>query len=140
MRPRFSLRALFVLMTFVAVFCTWLVIPTLTAKRFLGAIAAENYPSADEFFINADDRFLSSWADKRWGFQLTGHLSPLTFGHLLRGHRQVRIAIAYFEFDQNMHSEMLVAATPLGLQTPTVSLPKRVGILIDAIDESTPRR
>lgn len=67
MRLRFSLRTLFILTTVVAGLCVWFMLPSIMARRFLATIAKEEYKSADEFFQNANDRFLGNTAQDRGG-------------------------------------------------------------------------
>lgn len=140
MRLRFSLRALFLLTTVVAGVCLWFMLPSLTAKHFLAAIAGEDYKSADEFFLNDDDRFLAHWSDKRWAFRSSAELLPLTFGQLCRNERQVRIGITYFEFDQNFNCEMLISTTPFGLKKPVISRNERLGVILDGRGQGIPAR
>jgi hypothetical protein len=137
MRLRFSLRALFFLTALIAALCFWFVLPTLTARRFLAAVASEDYRSADGFFSNSDDRFLANWADKRWGFRTTGELLPLTFGQLVRRQRTVRVEMKYFQFDENVLCDARIAATPLGLKKPELSDIQRLGILYDRRSETS---
>jgi len=131
MRLRFSLRTLFVITTLVAALCLWFMLPSLTARRFLAAVASEDYPSADEFFLQADDRVLTDWADKRWSFRSSGNLLPLTFGQLCRNQRTVRVECTYFQYDQNFKCELLIAATPFGLKKPQISKPEVLGVLYE---------
>src|SRR5438046_871248 len=97
MRLRFSLRAMFIVTTLVAALCCWFLLPTLTAKRFLNAIANEDYKSADELFRNSDDRFFEDWSNKRWAFLATAKLQPLTVGQFFQNRRDLLIEIRYFE-------------------------------------------
>ena len=129
MRLRFSLRTLLVLVTIVAAFCFWIVLPSLTARRFLVALAAEDYQSADAVFRNVDDRFLADWSNKRWSFRSSGELLPLTFSQLLRNERRVRVEITYFEFDQFFSVETYIAAKPSGLNHPERLPAHRTSIL-----------
>ena len=137
MRLRFSLRTLFLLTTVVAGLCLWGLLPSIMARRFLATIAKEDYKSADEFFQNADDRFLADWADKRWGFRSSAELQPLTFGQFWRNQREVSVGITYFQFDQSFHVEMSLAATPFGLKKPASSSTARTGYLYNERSERT---
>jgi hypothetical protein len=89
MRLRFSLLTLFVITGLTGIVFTWMMLPSLTARRFLSEIAAEEYALADAYFHNSADHFLVSWADKRWAFRAAGELSPLTAGQLVTGRRGV---------------------------------------------------
>jgi hypothetical protein len=131
MRLRFSLRALFLLMTIVAALCLWLLMPSLNARRFLAALDSEDYHAADTFFRRADDRFLADWSDKRWSFRSSGQLLPLTFAQLWRNKRELRVETTYFEFDQYFSVESILTATAFGLNK-TEQLPAhRIGIIYD---------
>src|SRR5207245_476211 len=116
MRLRFSLRTMFVATTLVAGLCCWFLLPTLTAKRFLNAIANEDYNSADELFRSSDDQFFADWSNKRWGFLATAELQPVTIGQILQNRRDLVVEIRYFEFDQNFSLEIRIDATPFGLK------------------------
>ncbi len=131
MHLRFSLRTLFIVTTVAAGLCLWFILPSLTARRFLGAVTHEDYNTADKFFLNADDRFLADWSDKRWAFRSAGALVPLTFGQFCRSQRAIRIELTYFQFDQNFKRDVLVVATPFGLKKPQMSSAERVGIIYD---------
>lgn len=137
MRLRFSLRALFIVTTLVAALCFWLILPTLTARRFLAAISSEDYRSADKLFSSAADRFLANWADKRWGFRTSGELLPLTFAQLVGRQRTVRVEMKYFQFDENVSCDARIAATPLGLKKSELSAIQRLGILYDRRSETS---
>jgi len=136
-RPRFSLRALFVVTTAVAVICTYIVLPSITANRFLAAIADKNFVTADSFFRNPSDKFLEEWADKKWAFQVTADLAPWSFGQIFCGQREVVVRVDFFEFDQNASCTANVAAGSLGLGPPTVSPVSYGSKLIDAADRTT---
>jgi hypothetical protein len=131
MRLRFSLRTLFLLMTIVAALCLWFLLPSLTAQRFLAALAAEDYQSADANFRNADDRFLAEWSDKRWSFRSNGELLPLTFDQLCSNKREMRVETTYFELDQYFSVETYLAATPFGLNRIEQLPAHRVGVIFE---------
>lgn len=126
MRPRFSLRSLFVLATLVALVCAWCVFPSIAARRFVGTLAEADYQAADQMFRDPDDRCLEKWAGELWSFRASGRLQPLTFGQLATGHRLVRININYFALDQKVGRDGLIAVTPFGARTPEVG-PERFG-------------
>src|SRR6188474_3230326 len=86
-RPRFSLRALFLLTTVAAVVCTYIVLPTLTARRFRSAVTDKDFGKADNFFRNPSDKFLAEWADKKWAFKASTNLAPWTLSQVVRGQR-----------------------------------------------------
>jgi hypothetical protein len=131
MRLHFSLRTFFVLVTLLAGFCyCWFVLPTVTAKRFIRAVAAMNYKAADQFFNNVGDRFIASSADKYWAFEAKAELHPITVGQLLSGRRYVRLQLDYFHLDQNVSSLAEIAATSFGLKSPVISS-NRAAVIID---------
>jgi len=131
MRPRFSLRALFFITTISAVTCTYIVLPTLTARRFRSAIAAKNFVQADNFFRKPSDKFLAELADRKWAFRASADLAPWSLGQIFRGEREVVIGIGYFEFDQNASCTATTAAGSLGLGSPEVSPVSHGGRFID---------
>lgn len=122
MRPRFSLRALFILTTLTAIVCTWLTLPSWTARRFVKTLNAEKWEAADNLFRNSDDRFLAHWADIRWGFKCKGELAPWSWADAIRGQRKVMIEVRYFALDQNAAQVLASNAGPLALG-PTTSMP-----------------
>jgi hypothetical protein len=95
MRWRFSLRALFVLTTIVALGCWWLILPSLSAQRFLRAVNSADYQQADAFFQKGDNRFLVKWNDEYWQFTSSAELEPWTFREVLRGQRRVKLHLSY---------------------------------------------
>jgi hypothetical protein len=124
-------------MTVLALFCTWIIVPSLKARRFIDALAAGDYRKADDFFRDPNDRFLANWAEKRWAFEASGDTAPWTFGQLLRGQKQIVIRCTYFEFDQNARCTATVVAKPLGLGPPVMSPVTHSGKYIDAVRESS---
>ena len=95
MRLRFSIRALFVLTTIVALGCWWLVIPSLSAQRFVQAINSADYQQADACFRKSDDRFIAKWNDEHWQFAASAELEPWTFREILCGQRRVQLHLSY---------------------------------------------
>jgi hypothetical protein len=95
MRPRFTLRALFVLTTIVALGCWWLVLPSLSAQRFVRAINSADYQQADACFQKGADRFLEKWNDEHWQFAASAELESWTFREVLRGQRRVQLHLSY---------------------------------------------
>ena len=138
MRPRFSLRLMFVVMTVAAGICYWLVRPSLTARRFADAIAVEDFARADQFFDNPNDRFMRDWAAKYWGFRSHAELKPLTLGQLLRGRRHVDVQFAYFYLDKNSSGDAHIVATSFGLKPPIISRAESA-LLIERRSEAVPR-
>jgi hypothetical protein len=130
-RPRFSLRALFLLTTLAAIVCTYVVLPTLTARRFRAAVANHEFTEADNFFRNPTDKFLAEWADKKWGFKASADVAPWSLGQMFRGQREVVVRVGYFEFDQNASCTATIGASSLGLGSPTVSPVSHGGRYID---------
>jgi hypothetical protein len=122
MNIRFSLKTFFVLVTLLAAFCYyWFVLPTVTAKQFVQAIAAGDYAAADELFSNLDDRFIASSAKKYWAFESKAALLPVSLPQLLSGRRQVHLKLDYFHLDENVNTLADIRATPLGLKSPVIS-------------------
>jgi hypothetical protein len=140
MRLRFSLRAMFVATTLVAALCCWFLLPTFTAKRFLNAVANEDYQSADDLFRNSGDRFFAEWSDKRWGFRSTAEMRPITLAQFFQNRRDLVVEISYFEFDQNFSMEMHMDATPFGLKKPVTSETRRLGHIYEEHSERALRK
>jgi hypothetical protein len=131
MRLRFSLRTFFVLIALLATFCYgWFVLPSVTAKRFVHAIAARDYAAADRLFFDPADRFIAASAEKFWAFEPTAELLPITLGQLLSGQRHVSLRYEYFHLDVSVDSIARIPATPFGLQSPVISRVES-GIIID---------
>jgi hypothetical protein len=131
MRPRFSLRTLFIITTTIAIVCTWFVLPTLTARRFLNALIAKDCHGADNYFHNPADRFLADWADKRWSFETSGSVSPWSFVDLARGRRTVVIQIRNFGYDQTAIRTAQFVAGAHSIGPPQISLPTYDGRVIN---------
>src|SRR6476620_4090399 len=139
MRLRFSLRTLFLLTTVVAALCLWFILPSLTARRFLATVASEDYKSADNLFCDTDDRFLADWAEKRWSLRTVPELLPFTLSQSWHNERRIRVEATYFQFDQSMRCEVLITATPFGLQKPQILNEQRTGFLYEK-RSTTPQR
>ena len=139
MRMRFSLRTLFVVTTVVALFCGWIILPWVSAKRLIHALASEDYPLADRYFRKPEDRFFVAWADKRWAFRATGETAPWSLRQMICGRREVAVRLSYFEFDHTAVCTAKVSAAPFGIGSPTLSPVSYVGQLIDG-DGAEPRR
>jgi hypothetical protein len=115
----------FVLVALLAAFCYfWIVMPTLTANRFVEAIVAKDYHAADVLFDVPDAGFLVRSAETYWAFNARAERLPITLDQLLTGRRHVLLHFDYFHLDQNVSSQAHIAATPLGLGLPVIS---RVG-------------
>jgi hypothetical protein len=140
MRLRFSLRTFFILVALLAAFCYWwFVLPSVTANRFIQAIAAKDYVAADRLFSDPKDRFIAAAADKYWAFETTAELGPITFGQLLTGQRHVSLHYRYFHLDLNVDSIAQIPATPFGLQSPVISTVDAAMIIDRSSDAAVPR-
>ena len=136
MQPRFSLRAFFAFAALVAVICTWCVLPSMAARRFVRAVEMQEFKAADEMFCNTDDRCLEKCDEDHWSFHAAGRLAPLTLGQLLSGRRLVDFNINYFALDQTVNRNGIIPVTPLGANTPQVG-PERFGSkIIDSVPTS----
>jgi hypothetical protein len=122
--------------TVAAVICTYIVLPTLTARRFRSSIADKDFVQADNFFRNPGDKFLAEWADKKWAFRASAHVAPWTLSQIFGGQRGVAIRVDYFEFDQNAHCTVTTSAGSLGLGPPTISPVSYGGRYIDEVRET----
>jgi hypothetical protein len=111
---------LFLLTTIAAVICTYMVLPTLTARRFIASVTDKNFAEADNFFRNPTDKFLAD-------------VAPWSLGQVFSGQREVVIRVGYFEFDHDANCTANVAASSLGLGSPSISPVSYGGRLIDEI-------
>ncbi len=118
MRPKFSLRTLFLMTTVVAAGFYWLMLPTITAQRFARAIASENYQLADSYFRDPGDQFLHSWNEKHWRFQASANLDPWSVRGFAIGRRSVTLRVAYGDAGPMRPAAWIVVATQTGLQKP----------------------
>jgi len=121
MRPRFSLRWLFLGTALFAVFCYWLILPTVVANRFVRALAEMDYKLADTCFRSTNDRFLFDSNEKHWHFKAQAELGPRSFAHLLRGQRIISLTVMYGDAGPLRVSICTVIATRRGLLTPLVT-------------------
>lgn len=118
MRPRFSLRVLFLTMTLVAAGCYWLMLPTIAAQRFARAVASENYELADSFFLDPHDQFLHSWNEKHWRFRADAKLEPWSIREFASGRRSVILRVSFGDAGPMRSAAWIVIATQTGLQKP----------------------
>ena len=118
MRLRFSLRTLFLTTTIVAAACYWLILPTINAQGFVGAVASKNYELADTYFRDPDDRFLFDWNEKRWRFMAHAGVEAWSFGELMRGERRVRLRVMFGDAGPMRTGNWTVIATRGGLLSP----------------------
>jgi hypothetical protein len=100
MRPRlrFSLRALFIVVTLSSAAAYWLALPTLNAQRYAAAINAGDYPAADRLCLDARRVFPGDWT-RHATFQSSAHVSPLRWADVRRGERRIDVAIHYGDGD-----------------------------------------
>ena len=120
-RFRFSLRALFLLATVVAVLCYWLMLPTIVAKRFLRAIDSADYATADNCFHDAKDRIFNGYNQKFWTFQLKGSLAPSSAGEFWRCERQITFELVYGGPMPLRFNDGTIIATRQGLKSPEIT-------------------
>jgi hypothetical protein len=136
---RFSLRTFFILLTLFACSCyLWLTLPSQVAQRFADSVNSEDYKTADQLFLSSGDEFLVEWADKHWAFKARCEMRPLTLAQLLTGRRHVDVHISYFELDHTATRQAALAATSLGLRSPTISSVKYGGMFIDRAQNPAP--
>jgi VanZ family protein len=91
---RFSLRTVFVTMTFIAVVCYFLVLPTMHAQRFVRAIANKDYAGAEQLFTPGSDTFPGTFKKHRI-LQQHVELAPMTWSDFRRGRRSIGVSIQY---------------------------------------------
>ncbi|HEY4233598.1 MAG TPA: hypothetical protein VGM76_09230 [Lacipirellulaceae bacterium] len=140
MKFRFSLRALFILTAVFAGFCYyWIVMPGAMAKRFVNAINREDYQSADDLIRSTNDRVLTQWQDKYWGFRSDAAFLPWSFAQFLCGRREVQLHVTYFFLDEHHDIETQLAATSFGMQSPGQSISNNA-MMIDRDEPTTLKR
>jgi hypothetical protein len=91
---RFSLRTLFVAMTIAAIGCYWMVLPTLNAQRFVGALHEKDYATAERLFALETATFPGDFKNHDH-FAANAIVSPLTWDDFWRGERRISVAINY---------------------------------------------
>lgn len=106
MRPRFSLRALFLATTVAACICFWIVLPTDRAMSLIKAIETRNYEYADGFFSNrvltdGDSHSLTKLSRLDPTFTANARLHTISLQNLWRGERTVTIYLSNHEILQN---------------------------------------
>lgn len=114
-RYRFSLRALFVLMTLVALASYWLVLPTLNAQRFIHSLQHKDYATADRLFFDRSNSFPGSFKEHSH-FETSTNMAPLTWSDILNGKRHINIAIDYGDGDGIVGCGVDVTAHRNGLE------------------------
>jgi hypothetical protein len=118
MRPRFSLRMLFIATAVAAGFLYyWILMPQTTARRFVDAITAGEYEAADRMYWKDVDRGLALWNKKYWGMRAEAEILPWSLGQFLDGRRNLRLHVMYFFLDENHDIEMQLAATSFGIDS-----------------------
>jgi hypothetical protein len=121
MHFKFSLRAAFVATAVVALFCYWLMLPTIKAQRFIGAVKSSDFRAADNHLRDPKDRFLDDYSKKYWTFQLQAALAPLSAREFLRGERRITFRLAYGGPRPVIIVEGTLVSTARGLSSPEVT-------------------
>ena len=91
MKLRFSLRTLLILVTCAAVLCWWRDRPRQIADRFIGAVEAEQYETADSLFASSDNRVIKLFMSRDERNQIHAERQPQSAGDWLSG--ECRIAV-----------------------------------------------
>jgi hypothetical protein len=120
-RWRFSLRALFIAATLAGVACYWLVAPSMSAQRFIRAVAAGNFKLADTFFRDPDDQILSRLYEKHWRFHARAELQPWSFAELVLGERRIQLHLAFGDAGPMLGRSYVISVTQSGLLTPQLN-------------------
>ena len=117
MRPRFSLRTLFLITTALAAFCCyWFVFPSFQARRFVRAVRASDFAAADSCFRNADDQMLAQLNKEYWTFKLTAELKPCSLSEFLYGQRRINYQLSFGGPRPLIGRGGTITSTALGLQ------------------------
>lgn len=122
MRPRFSLRTLFLITTALAAFCCyWFVLPSFQARRFVSAVRASDFVTADACFRNTDDQMLAKLHKEYWTFKLDAELEPCSFAEFLHGERRINFQLAFAGPRPLIARGGTITSTALGLQSLEVT-------------------
>jgi hypothetical protein len=120
-RFRFSLRVLFLATIVVAVFCYWLILPTIEARRFVRAVESSDFAAADYCFCDPQDRFLNDYNKKFWTFELQATLDPFSMSEFWKRERRVTFHISYGGPGPLRIFFGTIIATSKGLSSPEVT-------------------
>jgi len=93
MRPRFSLRSLLILLTFAALACAWLVIPSRNAEQLVNAIDEGDYSAADDLF-RGRHKVLQTWSTQPYVDTISSELLDQTLSDVAFGRRRIWMAPA----------------------------------------------
>ena len=91
-RFRFTIRALLVIFAVITASCIWLSYPTRIATRYVNALKAKDFASANQLCIG-EPIFPGEISYKF--FEPNASIRPLTLDDLWRGQRQIIIAVGY---------------------------------------------
>jgi VanZ family protein len=91
---RFSLKALFVLTTFAAAVCYWMMLPTINAQRFVRALHEREYGKAEHLFVSWSDKFPGDFKQHDI-FEIDPRIQPLTWSELWQGERRILVTARY---------------------------------------------
>jgi hypothetical protein len=115
MRIRYSLRALLIFVTLVALTIGLLALPTLRAQQFVAAMEEKQYAAAEKLFANQKDVFPGSFKEHRH-FEPRVNLKPLSWQNLVRRERHLFVAVSYGDGSGIASCGVEIKATADGLE------------------------
>lgn len=118
--PRYSLRSLFIAITIASAFCYWLARPTLIAHRFMRAIAAGDYATAETLFLTTHTKeswvFPGPFGTDDQIRRTTISLFPLTLRDIVLRQRYIGIDVPYGKGQFDFDWQISAVATPWGIE------------------------
>jgi hypothetical protein len=120
-RLRFSLRVMLIAIALVALVAYWLAMPTLNAQRFVAAINARDWPTADRLCVGGE-KFPGDWPSTNVTFNPHASLGELTLAGLLHGERDIMVSIDYGDGKGIIGCGMTCQATRQGI-VPGMAFP-----------------
>lgn len=117
LRPRFSLRVLFVATALVAVGCLWLILPTVRASQFINAVKSRDLKLADSYFSNPGEQFFVELAAEHPTFKSSAELEPQSPRQLWNGERSISGDVEIVRY-QGYVTRFVVTRTGLRAEYP----------------------
>jgi hypothetical protein len=72
-----------------------LILPSLNARRFVRAVNAGDFATADTCFVDENDRFLESHNREYWTFKLGANLEPWSLSEFFHGERHISYTLNF---------------------------------------------
>lgn len=117
LRPRFSLRVLFLATALIAVGCLWLILPTVRARQFINAVKSRDFKLADSYFSNPQEKFFVELAAEYPTFKSTAELQTQSMRQLWNGEQSVMGGVSIVRY-QGYVTRFVVTRTGLYAENP----------------------